>query len=453
MSAFNPQYSFRLFLAAIFSLSLAVFFDIPNPYWAVMPVWILVQGSREEIFEKGLWRILGTMIGAILSIIIALYVPTLWLKVLLLSLILALTTSLNLSFKGLTGYGLQMIGITMGAIVLPAMNHPEEIMSFSLARTLCTLIGVIAVGVFTYKILPKNSGEALYQKLLVFHQELLSFDFTRAELLEKLAILEEQSQMSFSFFKNKDLRKKYDDYLLHALDYLMGRNAKFPAVFKNEEQTNLTFHFKTTFYSHLSLRVGLVVFVLSLIGASIGLYSGWTYGPLLGMGICVLSAVLGGMSIPRNIAPHMLLGVCLGALTAFTYRGFIQPYLTSPLLVVLGTAPIFLIGAILRTHKNVRLASVDFNMIFLLAGQVGMTPQNDLGAVFESTLPILIAGLVVTGIHIYFPRPYLDLAQKFHHKLTSSSPTKSILDYLILLRRGKADLEFYQRALDNFTKI
>lgn len=452
MNAFNPQYSLRLFLAAVCALCVAVLFKIPNPYWAVMPVWILVQNSQEEIFEKGFWRIVGTALGALLSIAIGLFIPTLWFKILLLSLILALTTSLNLSFKGLSGYGLQMVGVTMGAIVLPAMNSSEHIMEFSLARFICTLIGVIAVGIFTYKTLPKNSAEELYQKLLLFHEDLLSLRFSQAELLEKLAILEEQSQMSFSFFKNKALRKKYDNYLIEALDYLLNRNSSLPEIFKNEEQKKLSFHFKTSFYSHLSLRVGIAVFALSLIGSSIGFYSGWIYGPLLAMGICVLSAVLGGMTIPRNIAPHMLMGVCGGALMAFCYRSFLQPYLITPELVIFGTAPILLIGAILRTHKKFRLASVDFNMIFLLAGQVGMPAVHSVGVVFESTLPILIAGLVVTGLHIYFPRPYLGLATKFFKKLTCDSSSKEILDYLILLRRGKADLSSYEIVLEKFSK-
>lgn len=450
LSQINLRYSLLLFLAATTAFTLAVFLKIPNPYWAVMPVWIIVQKSRDEIYEKGFWRIVGTSAGAILSVAIALYVPSTFLKLFLIALILGLTSGLTHALRGLNGYGLQMLGITIGAIVLPAIFHPEIVESLSWARFLCTIIGVLVIGLFTFWYLPKSPTDKLYLDLMNFHEKLKAGTHSQANLVSELVDLEQRYHGTITFFSHKKLCLQYETYFIDALDFILQRRREAPEIFIPVEKGFPGVNLHYSFYPHLSLRVGVVIFFIGLIGSSIGIYSGWRFGHLLAMGFCVLSAVLGGMSIPKNIAPHMLFGVVLGAITAMLYRLLLQTHLIENWEIIVGTMPVFLIGALMRTHAKYKLASVDFNMIFLLAGQVGMTAVHSTWDIVESTFPILIAGLTVTSIYIYFPRPYLKLAEKHKPKFSKTNSTKTLFEYLTLLKLNGSDESVYEKFIDEF---
>lgn len=449
LSHINLRYSLLLFIAATTAFALAVFLKIPNPYWAVMPVWIIVQKSREEIFEKGFWRIVGTGAGALLSVV-ALYVPTTFLKLFLIALILGVTSGLTHAFRGLSGYGLQMLGITIGAILLPAIFHPETVESLSWARFLCTILGVFAIGLFTYWYLPKSPMAQLYKDLKIFHAKVSSAPTPRGKLVSELVDLEQRFHSTLTLFSSKNLSRQYETYFIECLDFLLQKRSMPPHLFVPDENVGRGVNLRYRFDPHLSLRVGSAIFLIGLVGSCIGLYSGWRFGHLLAMGFCVLSAVLGGMSIPKKMAPHMVVGVILGANVAMLYRLFLQRYMFESWEVILWTSPILLIGALLRTHDKYKLASVDFNMIFLLAGQVGMSPLTSSWDVVESTLPILIAGVTVTSIYIYFPRPYLNLAKNHKANYLKTNATSSLLQYLTLLKLNNSDESAYEQFIEQF---
>lgn len=452
LSQINLGYSLLLFFAATISFACAVMFKIPNPYWAVMPIWVIVQTTREEIFEKGFWRIVGTLIGAAISTILVLFIESTFLKVVCISLILGVTSGLNHAFRGVNGYGLQMMGITVGAIVLPVLHEaPEVIKLFSEARFLCTIIGVVTITLLTFWYLPKSPTDKLYSELKDFHQKLIKDNSTSGELVSQLVDIERHSHVTITLFSNKELRKKYDVYLTTALDFILGRITDPPELFEPIESRSKGINLGYSFYPHLSLKVAIVIALMGLTGSLIGLYSGWKYGHLLAMGFCVLSAVLGGMTIPKSIAPHMLLGVLSGALAAIFYRIVLQPHLTNSFQIILGTAPIFFLGSLLRTHKKLKFASVDFNMIFLLAGQVGMPPVYSQWDVIESTIPILLAGLIVTSIYIFFPRPYHKIAIKHKEKFFKINATKALFEYLLLLKLAGSPESTYENFVKEFS--
>lgn len=51
-------------LAAGLSFAIAVLLSVDNPFWAAMPVWVLSQPYRGLVYERALWRIVGTLAGA-----------------------------------------------------------------------------------------------------------------------------------------------------------------------------------------------------------------------------------------------------------------------------------------------------------------------------------------------------------------------------------------------------
>ena len=70
--------AFVLALSSWLSFVIASLLGIEHAYWAAMPVWVVAQATRGLVFERALYRLLGTAAGAILGIVILQWSPTVW---------------------------------------------------------------------------------------------------------------------------------------------------------------------------------------------------------------------------------------------------------------------------------------------------------------------------------------------------------------------------------------
>lgn len=104
-----------------------------------------------------------------------------------------------------------------------------------------------------------------------------------------------------------------------------------------------------------------------------------------------------------------------------------------------------------RNHAKYRMLSVDFIMIFLLARQVGKDGIESKWDIFESTLPIMIAGLVITSLDIFFPRRFDKVAQTHWQKCAKNKNTKTYFEYLNLVKLQGGNRETLKRFLDTFS--
>jgi uncharacterized membrane protein YccC len=53
-----------LALAALIAFAIAAALHVHHAYWAAMPVFVVAQPMRGLVFERGLFRLLGTLAGA-----------------------------------------------------------------------------------------------------------------------------------------------------------------------------------------------------------------------------------------------------------------------------------------------------------------------------------------------------------------------------------------------------
>lgn len=57
-----------LALTSLCAMSLALILGIEHPLWAAMPVWAMSQPTRGLLLEQGLFRLLGTILGAVIGL-------------------------------------------------------------------------------------------------------------------------------------------------------------------------------------------------------------------------------------------------------------------------------------------------------------------------------------------------------------------------------------------------
>src|ERR1700761_6340755 len=59
----------KTFLAAVLALLVALWLDLPRPYWAMATGYITSQPLAGATSSKAVYRVLGTVIGAVVAVI------------------------------------------------------------------------------------------------------------------------------------------------------------------------------------------------------------------------------------------------------------------------------------------------------------------------------------------------------------------------------------------------
>jgi len=85
----------------------------------------------------------------------------------------------------------------------------------------------------------------------------------------------------------------------------------------------------------------------------------------------------------------------------------VQPFVDSPLELILSMAPFIALGGLVRASRRTAIPGIDFNMCFLLTSQAILpTPTVPLGTILEEAAALVIpAAVVTTGFRLLPRRP------------------------------------------------
>ncbi len=158
-------YALTLFIAATAAFTVASVLQIPNAYWAAMPIWVVAQPQRGVLLERALFRVLGTLLGAGVGFCILQVGERPFLVLAALSLWIALSSGLTHLMRKVHAYLALMAGITAAVVVLPSLLSPDRSFEIALARVECTLIGVVMVTFCTGLITPKVLRAKFYERV------------------------------------------------------------------------------------------------------------------------------------------------------------------------------------------------------------------------------------------------------------------------------------------------
>ncbi|MFG1431776.1 FUSC family protein [Xanthobacter sp. V2C-8] len=141
----GPRLAFtlRTAVASALALALAAALGIDNPQWAAMTVWVVAQPTRGQLLEKGLFRIAGTLAGALVGV--ALILGCADRPVLLVAGLAAwigLCAGAGNLIGGFTGYGTILAGYSAAMVALVDFSHPAHIYGLALDRVLTICVGV-----------------------------------------------------------------------------------------------------------------------------------------------------------------------------------------------------------------------------------------------------------------------------------------------------------------------
>ena len=159
-------FALKTYAAAMLALYLALWIDLPRPYWALGTVYITSQVLSGATRSKAVYRLGGTALGAAVSVVL---VPNLVGAPVLLSLAVALWVALCLFVALLdrtpASYLPMLAGYTAALIGFPAVDDPGAIFDTAVARAEEIGLGIVCASLVATLVLPQSAAPAIVTRL------------------------------------------------------------------------------------------------------------------------------------------------------------------------------------------------------------------------------------------------------------------------------------------------
>jgi uncharacterized membrane protein YccC len=146
----TAAYVARTLLAMAIALFAALWLQLASPASAVVTVMIVANPSRGGIVSKGVWRIFGTITGAVAAVVImACFPQESLLFIAAFGFWLGVCTFASSMFRHFRAYAAVLSGYTVALIAAGALNTPDHVLQFALSRLAVVTLGVVVSTVVT----------------------------------------------------------------------------------------------------------------------------------------------------------------------------------------------------------------------------------------------------------------------------------------------------------------
>ncbi|WXL27426.1 FUSC family protein [Ectopseudomonas mendocina] len=142
------QFAIKTVLGAFLALWCALRFGLDQPQWAMMTAVIVAQPLSGMVVQKAIARLLGTLVGATMSIVVmALFSQAPWMFLAAVALWLGLCTAASTMMRSAWAYAFVLAGYTVGIICLPSLGNPLNVFEEAVARATEISLGIICASV------------------------------------------------------------------------------------------------------------------------------------------------------------------------------------------------------------------------------------------------------------------------------------------------------------------
>jgi uncharacterized membrane protein YccC len=148
-SAYKPERSLavaglRTAAASILALAIAYALHLDRPYWAAMTVWLVAQPTRGLQLERGVFRVIGTVVGSAAGLAMLHRAPNEAWLVAAMALWIAVCVGAGNWLRHLRGYAAALAGYSGVIIALLTFETAGDPTALAWDRLACNLIGVAA---------------------------------------------------------------------------------------------------------------------------------------------------------------------------------------------------------------------------------------------------------------------------------------------------------------------
>nr|WP_320115907.1 FUSC family protein [uncultured Desulfuromonas sp.] len=159
-------FSLKTFSAAMLAYYIALRFDLPRPFWAVVTVYVVAHPLTGVTTSKAHYRLFGTIIGGIATVIL---VPLLVASPFLLTLAIGTWIGLCLFFSLLDptprSYVFMLAGYTLAITGFMLTSTPEDSFLYAVSRVEEIGIGLVCSAVINRVVLPLPAGDVVLRQI------------------------------------------------------------------------------------------------------------------------------------------------------------------------------------------------------------------------------------------------------------------------------------------------
>lgn len=142
----RATYVMRSLLAACLALVVAYLLELHAPYAAASSVLLVINPVQGGVMGKGVWRVLGTLIGMLAAfVLMSAFGQMPWLFLLGFGLWLGVCVVGMTLLRHFRAYGAALAGYTVGLAAYGAMQHPERTFDQVMGRGASVMIGVVCL--------------------------------------------------------------------------------------------------------------------------------------------------------------------------------------------------------------------------------------------------------------------------------------------------------------------
>ena len=139
----EASYALRLGISSIVAIYLAMRFELDTPEWAGWTVLSVSLATRASSLQKSLWRAVGSVCGAVVSLaLVANFAQSTLAFDVALALWLALAAAAATVERGQRSYGFALLGFTVPIVTLGNVDRPDLIFHTALDRCSTLLLGI-----------------------------------------------------------------------------------------------------------------------------------------------------------------------------------------------------------------------------------------------------------------------------------------------------------------------
>jgi uncharacterized membrane protein YccC len=159
------QFAIKTLLGGGLALWCALRFGLEQPQWALMTAFIVAQPLSGMVVQKGLARLLGTLIGTAMAVLLmGLFAQAPWLFLGAVALWLGLCTAASTMLRSAWAYSFVLAGYTVAIIGLPAIDQPLTVFDQAVARCTEISLGILCATLVSALLWPQRVERQLAQQ-------------------------------------------------------------------------------------------------------------------------------------------------------------------------------------------------------------------------------------------------------------------------------------------------
>jgi uncharacterized membrane protein YccC len=203
--------------SGLIALLVAFTFNLDQPQWALLTVFIVAQPQSGLVFAKSFYRIIGSLVGAAVALLfVALFAQERVLFLGALALWIGLCTFGSQYARNFAAYSFVLSGYTVAIVGIPGALDAGHAFYIATARVTEISLGIIVTALVSHIILPSSLAASLWQAIADVRGELADYTIAvlgnvdvvpaRTKLIGKAIAIE--NLRALAFFEDREVRDR-----------------------------------------------------------------------------------------------------------------------------------------------------------------------------------------------------------------------------------------------------